>query len=276
MATKRSNDKEVYRLWWEYLKRSDVYRKLWDIIKTTKGKRDWNGKWWMRVTDAYEKKYIFTSKERILLGDDWLALSWYGELFGDVCEADFEEWWASKASDMLKKSRKARLPVLNLRSDGWMGKVIHYEELITGNSEFRVNYGGRPFKFRDLGQLMGSSLSYTYVGIPVVGETDMKTIAAQIKEIRDKYVKADIIKLADKVVRQAFVPTGSIRLDELKLYLDVYDLRQSGMKMPEVIKKLMPNHTGDPVNVSRQFFGYQKKAKKIILNVEGGYFPGEY
>jgi len=44
--------------------------------------------------------------------------------------------------------------------------------------------------------------------------------------------------------------------------------------MPEMIKTLMPIHTRDPV--SRQFFGYQKKAVKIIENVEAGYFSGEY
>ena len=114
------------------------------------------------------------------------------------------------------------------------------------------------------------------MGIPVVGTSDMKNISAEIRDIRDSYMKTKKAKVCDWVMKQSLVPSGYIRFDELKLYLSVYDLRKKGLTMPQVIKKLRPDHVGDAVNVNRQFFSYQKKAKEIICNVERGYFPGEY
>jgi hypothetical protein len=63
----------------------------------------------------------------------------------------------------------------------------------------------------------------------------------------------------------------------LKRYLKVYDLWKSGMNIQDIIKKngtkSQKEHSEDP-DIQRMFRRDIQKAKKIIANVEKGYFPG--
>lgn len=67
-----------------------------------------------------------------------------------------------------------------------------------------------------------------------------------------------------------------IRLNELKRYLRVYELRKSGLRTKEIIKKEAPKKDPTQLNVQRAFNMDFRKAEQIIRNVEKGIFPGDY
>jgi hypothetical protein len=70
-------------------------------------------------------------------------------------------------------------------------------------------------------------------------------------------------------------PTPNLRMDELKTYLKVFDLRQKGKKMADIAKELYPDRDANYILV-REISRYRQKAEKILANVENGFFPGKY
>jgi hypothetical protein len=76
------------------------------------------------------------------------------------------------------------------------------------------------------------------------------------------------------------VPGKKIRTDDLKRYLDVYDQKQQGKKNKELAKMFYPQYDLTDADLSATALRYVSrdlsKARKIIKNVEMGYFPGKY
>ncbi len=78
-------------------------------------------------------------------------------------------------------------------------------------------------------------------------------------------------------------------IDEIGRYLDVYDYNKEGLTIPEIVNKIW---TVLPPDFDKKSAGYDdryssnniqrtikrdlQKAKKIISNVELGYFPGDF
>ncbi len=62
-------------------------------------------------------------------------------------------------------------------------------------------------------------------------------------------------------------------MDELKRYLEIFDLRKK-FSMKQIIEKKGKNSKES--NIVSKFHQDLKRAKKIIKNVELGYFPGNY
>jgi len=271
---KNPTGKEVYRLWWEYLKRSDRYRAVWDtLISINMNKKTFpislsNVK---RIRKAYESR-----PDHLIIATEWEAFFVYFQVFGNVFESEFEDVWQKGHMAKLKDNPLAKLPVVDMSQADAVEKIFAVDTFIKDSDEYLDDYLEPERKTMDIKRLTKESVSYIILGIPIVGTSDMKNISSEIKDIRDRYMKTKKAKVCNWVMKRALSPSGYIRLDELKLYLQVYDLRKQGLTMPQVIEKLRPEQSGDPVNVSRQFFSYQKKAKEIIGNVEMGYFPGEY
>ncbi len=71
-------------------------------------------------------------------------------------------------------------------------------------------------------------------------------------------------------------PKSNIRLDELEEYLKAYDLQKEGKKIKEISEQIFPNTKSLSDSDIRQTSRYLAKAKKIIRNVEEGFFPGNY
>jgi hypothetical protein len=68
-----------------------------------------------------------------------------------------------------------------------------------------------------------------------------------------------------------------VRFDEVKRYLRIYDLRKGGKKWSEIATdpEVYPNKIYN--NILRiALINEEKKARKVIKNVERGQFPGKY
>ena len=277
---KMLSEKEVYRLWWEYLKRSEKYRILWDaIISLNMDKQassKLNNSQFNKIRRAYYANIDSDYYNLLIATSSWDTYITYCLLFGNVFQFEFEDVWLKGVMGKLRNSPATKLPVIDLNKNGSVKYIFSQDTYIKNSDEYLDGYLELEPKTMDIKKLIKSSVSYIFLGIPIVGTSNMKDISIEIKNIRDTYMKMEKTKVCDWVMKQAVVPSGYIRPMELKLYLDVYDLRKEGLTMPQIIKKLKPKQSGDSVNISRQFFSFQKKAKQIISNVEDGYFPGKY
>ena len=69
-------------------------------------------------------------------------------------------------------------------------------------------------------------------------------------------------------------PTGNVRMDELKRYLQAYDLKTSGKTNKEIAAVVYPRFAQD--SALRRVMRDRQKAARITKNVEAGFFPGDY
>jgi hypothetical protein len=104
---------------------------------------------------------------------------------------------------------------------------------------------------------------------------DTEELINEFAKFVRKMKKHPYIKSCDIRRKRNSFPVGRIR-DELNRYLKVYDLRKTGMKYKHIIKKIgtkAQRDLSDDPDIQRQFIRDFKNAKKIIKNVEKGYFP---
>lgn len=237
--------KIIYKLWWEYLKRSDKYKEFCER--------------------GFELGCDYW-------GDAYRPFIGYLKTFGNIFEQEFEDWWNSP-----RRKRWQSLgtyPVLDLR-DSNSYHDLYFESLSTSDKELQKDNFPSPKK---ISEIIKSDKHYIFVAVPVVGQEDMPIIAKQIKKIRDAYKKTAGVKKADKEIRTFPLPSTRIRKEELERYLDVFDFRYGNqrLKMKEVMKAVNKKRNESVAENESEFFHYQSKAKKIIENVEKGYFPGKY
>jgi hypothetical protein len=114
-------------------------------------------------------------------------------------------------------------------------------------------------------------------------ENKDKTIEAikkLIDERRSGLSSSDKRKFEILKSDQFLWPTGNIRVDELERYLKVYDLKRKGKTNKEVAKIIYPEYDLSDADLNATALRYVSrdlsKARKIIKNVEMGYFPGKY
>jgi hypothetical protein len=73
------------------------------------------------------------------------------------------------------------------------------------------------------------------------------------------------------------LPGSNLREDELKRYLKVYDLKSNGKKTKEIVKTVYKNYPLESIDsATRMTLRDLQKARKIIKNVEMGFFPGKF
>lgn len=252
-----TSEKEVYRLWWEYLKRSDKYKTYCDFIreyfkKLKKGNAD---------RPTLSKKFIVDTFHNFApIEFDYMQRNY--EFFGDIFVKSFNDWWETH------KTSQKRLPVIVL-NDPNACKVLPFFA-----KEFRKlqKIKKKPLSPKEtLKILTEKECEFIFLAVPMVGGVTMEDISKQIADIRKKWEKE--FGIEDFYFRRFSMPVSRVRYDEMQQYLQVYDLWKQGLKMKNIIAKIDPDQKGNDANVLRSFRMYLQKAKKIIFNVESGIFP---
>jgi hypothetical protein len=159
------------------------------------------------------------------------------------------------------------------------------------NLEFQVSDNNQSFfddrpatneeKFLMLKKLLSDF--YLPIGLPNPHDNKDKTIEV-VKDIIDKrrseLSKIDKKKFESFKLDQFEWPTGNIRIDELERYLKAYDLKRKGKTNKEIAKIFYPEYDLSDADLNATALRYVSrdlsKARKIIKNVEIGYFPGKY
>jgi hypothetical protein len=258
---KKPSEKEIYRLWWEYLKRSEKYKNYCDFIrefskiKIKKGETD--------KSPASDK--LIKSSYTLELDElefDYMHRNY--EYFGNIFTNSFDEWWK------MDKTSQHKLPVIVLNDPN------AYKSLPFFAGEFRKQQKAKKKSLSPeemLKILIEKEYEFIFLAVPMVGGVTMDDISKQIANIRKKWAKD--FDIEDFNSRRFSRPVSRVRYTELKRYLRVYDLKKQGLKMKEVIAQINPDQKGDSANVLRSFYMDLQKAKKIIENVESGSFPEE-
>lgn len=270
-----ATEKDYYNLWWEYLKRSDAYKNLCDkrfeILKFCQSQSEIN------LEDCY--KIDDTSVE--LSGveysiEEFIRLVRVFSNFGDVFNTDFENWWEKIKTPVSRKPVKDLCTIEELTN-----MLLPYYGL------FKSNYDIADAVKSICGNLYLFEQRYLYLKVDVMGKATSREIASEIAGMKAKRKKDKVFKILSKIYHEEDVrPTAPIYYDELRRYLNVYDLYSEG-GLKKVIETIHPecnlsNYEYDEdENLSRDSIERElrrdlEKARKIITNVEQGYFPGEY
>lgn len=281
MAKKDENkpsDKEVYELWWEYLKRSELYKTFLDLIpKATKKVNNQDVIDLNVMDELFRSKYpvdkdIFMANARISVSVAYMGQ--YFENFGDIFNNSFDDWWK-------KRSRvNQSLPVIVL-NDGEASKSFpQFAEMLEQKQKEKKKALSSQ---ETLAALTESNPNYIFLAVPMVGGVTIEDISKQIVEIRSKW--KEHFDIEDFNYRRFKMPVSRVRLDEMKRYLQLYDkvnnLKEAGLKMKDIIIEVSSESLGNATSldsydaIRRVFYSDLQKAKKIIRNVECGSFPEE-
>jgi hemerythrin superfamily protein len=277
---KKPSEKEVYRLWWEYLKRSKKYKIYCDAVRKVmddaikRKDKEYLEKIMRQILSHSSQKenkiirQLFVSEltqeeydnmipliEIMSMERNWLT-------FQDVFVTSFDDWW--KTQEKMDFS----LPVVVLNDPGALEK---FPDFLKRCEQLKIKKGASPKPEEVIDILIEEECEYVFVAIPMVGKVTIEDISKQIADIRKKL--KDDFTVADYYFRKYFMPVSRVRYDELKRYLRVYDLKQQGKKMKEIIAEIDPDRRGEDANIQRAFRSYLQKANKIINNVELGCFP---
>lgn len=288
---KEVSDKEVYRLWWEYLKRSQNYKEFCEGISA----RNLNQTSDLSGLERLNRIFALSKERASDLVREGKENPFYGGYmtWGDVFRSTFDKWW----------SLRINLP---------KGAVSDYCERIDSDmlhvqSNLSAKLGREPslgeFK-NNFKEMLGINSFKSYLVVDLSQETNEDELKKQfIKTIRAKK-KAYLLAKEDPIFKQRAAysrlwetPTKPLRFDEVSNYLKIYD-HVSALKEqkkswknifadfhPEIEKKL----SDETLSITQHDRLLTKKesrqrtlhlefsnANQIIKNVENGLFPGKY
>ncbi len=256
--------KEVLHLWWEYLKRSDSYREFCELVRDniTKGINFNKIKW--------PENLQVNERGKNELNPHIFSNYLY---FKDVHSRDFEKWW-----EVFKFAREDKI-----ESGEFEGvEVYDIERDIDYVIEsFKKENGREPtlkeFKYEILHLNMFRIKLFLKVDliVPCKNQELLKQIGEIVKERRKTpYIRRLRASINLETSSTSQVKENYLRSDELWRYLKIYDYKEQGMKMNDIITEMRKDSTDS--DVRSKFYQDLTRARKIIENVEAGIFPGDY
>jgi len=196
-------------------------------------------------------------------------------IFGDIHNHPFDDYW-NRALFMLETREK-----VTKASVGSLFDVVDelFEE---AELEANKNEEKKPklIKIKDsLREILKGDHNrmFLYVSNP---DQDDSSVPKQIKDLMKVGKFRRKLETKGKVVQpddvQFEYPTMIGRINELQRYLKAYELKKEGLTNIEIYKEIYPIKSKSHVDPIRLAQRDCEKARKIIKNVENGYFPGQY
>lgn len=263
-AEKGRLSKEVYGLWWEYLKRSAAYQKFCTLMSKLR-KND--NEDYFEVYERVEQMFMSCAKTRKQKDEKYhgcysLLRSW--EKYGDVFNNSFHDWWEQN------KNARRKKPVIDISEPN--SECVPMHMIVSSKTPLKKKSDIITVDF--MRNYLSQDVEYFYVAVPIFGNVTINEIADQISRMRKKHQEKEKASTWNEYRKGHSEPVGRVRIDELKRYLKVYDLKVEGKKIKEIVT-LMGKDEKD-VDETRRIYSDLSKANKIILNVQNGIFPGEY
>ncbi len=250
--------KDIYRLWWEYLRQNPNYKELCD--------------WWKKKREtpnlSVSKKF---KKDKH--GSVPPIVSTYMSN-GDIHSFSFDEWWEYKKKAIeLTSKRRASQTIRNY------SEIVEYD--IRKCIHFFKHREGREPSLKELSTELAQFLETRKTCVRLMVGLDQKTdiITNHFKKTIRDLKKDEWVKQYAEWSNKRHLPTSRIRYDELQRYLEVYKLSLKGLKIKDIIKKIgtkSQQKNSNDADVQRTYRAALAKAKRIIKNVEKGFFPGNY
>ena len=270
MGKDKASEKEIFELWWEYLKESKGYKEWLD-------------------TDAEEYRVHLSSPPSDppivwrCLNAKWETLFY---IFGNIHAIPFEDWWKQL------EDQRANNP--------WFKEIDDYSNLVEfdmRNCFLNVKDKATDQKALEdqlrqafVDRVKSSGLLHLAVDV----NADLEYLTKEFRRLISKHKKEKKEKLWPHRVHQ-YPSATRIKLKELKNYLSIYreDLqrkeRSRKRNWKETIEAVFPKEYKIAIreandikrekklgNLRSLFYHHLKMAKKLIENAESGYFPGDY
>lgn len=267
-------DKEIYRLWIEYLKESEPYR-----IICNKLRKDYV------LTEQEFAKYDELSQ---MMGPKEMGYSdyvsflenHYYKYFLDIHVLDFDIIWANMCDRFKHSDRNKFIIPLNNEILGMI--MQNFAEAL---KDISIQQNGS-ISIDDVCDLVVQFFGENDYGIFVFVQKRQKKellIARFLDIINDLKTEIQICKYDERLETNSCgrpTPVLMRGTAELKTYLEVYRQRNNNIKWKNIINAMRPSYIDKNGHVTEDgrtvFLGYYRKAKKIIKNVEQGLFPGKY
>lgn len=260
----KPREKDIYRLWWEYLKLSEPYkmccnsedfRKHMENIEIFRG-----GRGSLDTLSEYHEAVKASSLE--------IELEITYKTFGDVHHSTFEDFWEREGKHLAELIPPAVLE--------YSDYADLFEELL------KIKAKGEIDNIKDFYRYL--SLSHYEIRHLMVVCVDLQQLTGKIekdfKELLTARLNDPQIKEARRtnnwLVCKNILPTPNLRYDEVKRYLKVVQtFKIEGLRGIAAFKKLYPKEKITFSNY-RLLYLDRQRGEKIIRNVEKGYFPGYY
>lgn len=245
------NEKEYYRLWWEYLRRSPDYQEFCEWYQESLKKSE------TLIPEKFEKGKAEIKNSALIRYYDFIAADCHGLSFDDL--------WKHKKKriEFSKNWEKDRL-------------IQNYSKFAEKDFNTFINYFK---KFHGREPTMNEFKKIYYKD-----HIDSQLLIIDPRFYEPKEIIQELSKISKEIIRN--YRSRMVRIDGLKRYLQVYDLwkqtDENGKRkftLKEIIKRVgdkSQKEKADDANVQRAFRADLAKAKKIIKNTERGIFPGKY
>jgi hypothetical protein len=278
-------DKGLYKLWWEYLKRSERYK---DFLRENKEKNFYAE----ALKSGVNKPLFFTA-----------------HIFGDVHNQSFAQWWKRERNRSTARIKGDPHHPIKDAMDEFLfdvrqvyGQIGMKRELEPESIQASMDFVGEDELVEALREHMNSLTGWGIERIEVNSNAPMEELAKEFRRYLSQKRKDEKAReFAMKLRGIKGKPTKEKLKDELQRYLDVYDLRKKGLTFPQIIRKIGTPAQRESIKAMRpltkkeekdlegQFEGGQdtadiirmyrrdlQKAKNIIDNVGQVHFPGNY
>jgi hypothetical protein len=243
-------DETIVRLWYEYLKRSQNYKDYCKIMRSRRSTGDLKNS----KHNAVLKKIPY---------DTYHA-------WGDIFKAPYEE----SRKRFLRSGPMDFGPIQELR-------FSFRTDAINAVKQFQ-KINGRKMTLGEFINVFDKAIKkdFLYLKIAVTKHSTTE-ILDHLKTLIDKKKSEKRIRNQSFINKQNFaIVSERLRINEIEHYLKTYDLwLPNNVIMKDIIRKIgTPAEKADfqDQNVVRKYWQYVNKAKKIIKNVERGFFPGVY
>jgi len=231
------SEKQKYKLWREYLLESEAYKAYCngeiDTLNTSMG---------LRLTFDF---------------------------FGNVFENSFEAWWQTRKD---KDPGIGAIEYDKLQAN-YEINVTAKEIIRSKGSNLSLDEFANEFKERLIERLFDHIPASFLIRVHLNPTMSTKDLIDQFRKIIKENREQPNVQNWEREIKRGWLPiVGRFRYDELKRYLEVYRLKESGIKMDDILQKLDPNVTRN----KEDFYQDIRHAKTILKNVEDGCFPGDY
>lgn len=257
-------EKETYRLWLEYLRRSKPYE---DFCKSLLPEN--NPKFSMVMGKLSSANLSKEGLVYLQWGNIWNASFSFDAWYEDYKESDRRERFAELINDYANHAAEDL--------EGCIRLFILEHDREPSIWELRDTFA-RHLEYEHNSHPSGRTvlIAYTAYG----GQDELTKAFDAMMRVNARRPR---IKAAVKAARALHTKAGAhVHLDEFRRYLDRYDLsQQKGMTIRKMIELREPDKLRESKNaplidsVKRAYFRDIRQAKSTIRNVEEGFFPGE-
>jgi len=254
-------DREIYNLWWEYLKRSVKYREFCN--------------WW-----KHGGKEPLPDHLRQYHQSMWNTYT----QFGDVNNESFEEWWNVEIETQFPSPYHPYYPESDKNMTDY--KSVIGKDILKIHRKFKKEQGREPSIKELIHNLELYMTFWEKERLYLLVEFQHASKAELIEEfhdfLSDRMKEPHVTEVLRSIKGMKGISTIRKKpstVEELERYLRVYDYRNEGLTYSEVAKAMwvITNDDDDySYDTERIIKRDLRNAKKIIANVENGYFPGQY